>query len=111
MSAKIFLLFWYPLPYWGTLPSAVVVMLCEEGECPLCEELTLEISDLQQQDAKPGPVKMYGEPPARAQWHAIGEPLQRGLRQNRKRCCIDLPLRTTLCLDHTAPKHNGPNYS
>lgn len=32
------------------------------------------------QDAKPGPVKMYGVPPGRAWWPAVGAALERGVR-------------------------------
>jgi hypothetical protein len=42
--------------------------------------LTFELSGRRRQDAKPGPVKMYGVPPARAWWPAVGAPLERGVR-------------------------------
>ena len=42
--------------------------------------LTFELSGRRRQDARPGPVKMYGVPPARAWWPAVGAPLERGVR-------------------------------
>jgi hypothetical protein len=42
--------------------------------------LTFELSGRQRQDARPGPVKMYRVPPARAWWPAVGAPLERGVR-------------------------------
>ncbi len=42
--------------------------------------LTFELSGRRRQDAKPGPVKMYRVPPARAWWPAVGAPLERGVR-------------------------------
>jgi hypothetical protein len=47
--------------------------------------LTFELSGRRRQDARPGPVKMYGVPPARAWWPAVGAPLERGVRQQRVR--------------------------
>ena len=44
--------------------------------------LTFELSGRRRQDARPGPVKMYGVPPARAWWPAVGAPLERGVRQH-----------------------------
>ena len=46
--------------------------------------LTFELSGRQRQDAKPGPVKMYSVPPARAWWPAVGAPLERGVRAHRR---------------------------
>jgi len=45
--------------------------------------LTFELSGRQRQDARPGPVKMYGVPPARAWRPAGGAPLERGVRRRR----------------------------
>jgi hypothetical protein len=42
--------------------------------------LTFELSGRRRQDARPGPVKMYRVPPARAWWPAVGAPLERGVR-------------------------------
>jgi hypothetical protein len=42
--------------------------------------LTFELSGRRRQDARPGAVKMYGVPPARAWWPAVGAPLERGVR-------------------------------
>ncbi len=42
--------------------------------------LTFELSGRRRQDARPGPVKMYSVPPARAWWPAVGAPLERGVR-------------------------------
>jgi hypothetical protein len=42
--------------------------------------LTFELSGCQRQDARPGLVKMYRVPPARAWWPAVGAPLERGVR-------------------------------
>jgi hypothetical protein len=47
----------------------------------LCR-LTFELSWLQRQDARPGPVKMYTVPPAWAWWPAVGAPLERGVRRH-----------------------------
>ena len=45
--------------------------------------LTFELSGRQRQDARPGLVKMYRVPPARAWWPAVGAQLERGVRQQR----------------------------
>jgi hypothetical protein len=42
--------------------------------------ITFELSGRQRQDARPGLVKMYRVPPARAWWPAVGTPLERGVR-------------------------------
>jgi hypothetical protein len=42
--------------------------------------LTFELRGRQRQDARPGPVRMYSVPPARAWWPAVGAPLERGVR-------------------------------
>jgi hypothetical protein len=44
--------------------------------------LTFELSGRRRQDARPGPVKMYRVPPARAWWPAVGAPLERGVRRH-----------------------------
>jgi hypothetical protein len=44
--------------------------------------LTFELSGRQRQDARPGPVKMDGVPPARAWWPAVGALLERGVRHH-----------------------------
>ena len=41
------------------------------------------------QDARPGPVKMYRVPPARAWWPAVGPRLDRRVRRHL-RCCASL---------------------
>ena len=41
---------------------------------------TFELSGRRRQDARPGLVKMYRVPPARAWWPAVGAPLERGVR-------------------------------
>lgn len=41
-----------------------------------------ELSGGQRQDARPGQVKIYGVPPARARWPAVGAPLERGVRRH-----------------------------
>ena len=41
---------------------------------------TFELSGRRRQYARPGPVKMYRVPPARAWWPAVGAPLERGVR-------------------------------
>ena len=46
--------------------------------------LTFELSGRQRQDARPGPVKMYRVPPARAWWPAVGAPLERGVRRQAR---------------------------
>ena len=43
--------------------------------------LTFELSGRRRQDARPGLAKMYTVLPARAGWHAVGAPLERGVRQ------------------------------
>ena len=45
--------------------------------------LTFELRRDQRQDARPGPVKMYSVPPARAWWLAVGPRLERGVRPHR----------------------------
>ena len=50
--------------------------------------LTFELSGRQRQDARPGPVKMYRVPPARAWWPAVGAPLERGVRHQHA-CTAD----------------------
>ena len=42
--------------------------------------LTFELRRDRRQDARPGPVKMYSVPPARAWWLAVGPRLERGVR-------------------------------
>jgi hypothetical protein len=42
--------------------------------------LTFELTGRQRQDARPGLVKMYRVPPARAWWPAVGSPVERGVR-------------------------------
>jgi hypothetical protein len=42
--------------------------------------LTFEVSGRRRWDAKPGPVKMYRVPLARAWWPAVGAALDRGVR-------------------------------
>jgi hypothetical protein len=42
--------------------------------------LTFELSGRRRQGARPGSVKMYRVPPARAWWPAVGAPLERGVR-------------------------------
>ena len=44
--------------------------------------LTFELRRDQRQDARPGLVKMYRVPPARAWWPAVGPRLERGVRQH-----------------------------
>ena len=44
--------------------------------------LTFELSGRQRQDARPGLVKMYRVPPARAWWPAVGAPLERRVRRH-----------------------------
>ena len=45
--------------------------------------LTFELSGRRRQDARPGLVKMYRVPPARAWWPAGGAPRERGVRPHR----------------------------
>jgi hypothetical protein len=52
------------------------------AEVRLCG-LTFELSGSRRQDARPGLVKMYRVPPARAWWPAVGAPLERGVRLQR----------------------------
>jgi hypothetical protein len=47
--------------------------------------LTFELSGRRRQATRPGPVKMYGVPLARAWWLAVGAPLERGVRRH----CVD----------------------
>jgi len=60
--------------------------------------LTFELSGRRRQDARPGPVKMYRVPPARAWWPAVGAPLERGVRHHRAR-----PLTATSHYQCTTP--------
>ena len=50
--------------------------------------LTFELSGRRRQDARPGPVKMYRVPPARAWWPAVGAPLERGVRPRLARVAL-----------------------
>ena len=50
------------------------------AELCLCG-LTFELSGRRRQDARPGAVKMYRVPPARAWWPAVGAPLERMVRR------------------------------
>jgi hypothetical protein len=52
---------------------------CGHSWCEL-RRLTFELCGRQRKDARPGPVKMYRVPPARAWWPAVGAPLERGVR-------------------------------
>ncbi len=56
--------------------------------------LTFELSGRQRQATKPGPVKMYRVPPARAWWPAVGAPLERGVRHQ----CASLARRVAFCM-------------
>jgi hypothetical protein len=47
--------------------------------------LTFEVRRDRRQDAKPGPVKMYPVPPARAWWPAVGPRLDRRVRPHSSR--------------------------
>jgi hypothetical protein len=53
-----------------------------EGACACWNlpRLTFELTGRQRQDARPGPVKMYRVPPARAWWPAVAAPVERGVR-------------------------------
>jgi hypothetical protein len=57
--------------------QALTLLACH-WPCLRC--LTFELSGRRRQDARPGPVKMYRVPPARAWWLAVGAPLERGVR-------------------------------
>lgn len=57
--------------------------VCEHGDWDLWG-LTFELTGRQRQDAKPGPVRMYRVPPARAWWPAVGAPVERGVRPQRQ---------------------------
>ena len=48
--------------------------------------LTFELSGRRRQDARPGLVKMYRVPPARAWWPAVGAPVERRVRQHFLHC-------------------------
>jgi hypothetical protein len=43
-------------------------------------KFNVEITGRQRQDARHGLAKMYGVPPDRAWWPAVGAPLERGVR-------------------------------
>ena len=45
------------------------------------QRLTFELRRDRRQGARPGPVKMYRVPPARAWWLAVGPRLERGVRR------------------------------
>ena len=68
------------------------VMLEERG---ILRGLTFEVTGRRRQDAKPGPMKMYRVPPARAWWPAVGAPVDRGVRPGPRwaRQVIDLMMR------------------
>src|SRR5687768_3322425 len=52
----------------------------EIRHCGSLRGLTFEVRRDQRQDARPGPVKMYRVPPARAWWPAVGPRLDRRVR-------------------------------
>ena len=53
---------------------------CPHAASAACLGPTFELSGRRRQDARPGPVKMYCVPPARAWWPAVGAPLERVVR-------------------------------
>ncbi len=55
--------------------------LCWRSARRVLRGLTFEVTGRQRQDAKPGLVKMYRVPPARAWWPAVGAPVDRGVRR------------------------------
>jgi hypothetical protein len=55
---------------------AVLTRDADAGKC----SLTFELSGRRRQATRPGPVKMYSVPPARAWWPAVGAPLERRVR-------------------------------
>jgi len=70
--------------------------------------LTFELRGRRRQDARPGPVKMYSVPPARAWWPAVGAPLERGVRPQRaalhiRNCCRACRLATAWCCEECLP--------
>ena len=67
----------------GIARSECELRIClSTSALPLCG-LTFEVSGRQRWDARPGLVKMYRVPPARAWWPAVGAPLERGVRRHR----------------------------
>ena len=71
--------------------------------CFVCG-ITFELSGRRRQDARPAMQKMYTVPASRAWWHAVGAPLERGVRHQFSRlagqcvfACAGLcfPLRAT----------------
>jgi hypothetical protein len=93
----------------GTTPESVA--LCVDSRrslpwliCLFSWGLTFELSGRQWQDARPGPVKMYNVPPARAWWPAVGAPLERGVRplsrsvaKTRFLCSLDVGSTLSRC--------------
>ena len=70
-------------PHRGCLVHADRRAFCwGAAQWPLCC-LTFELSGHQRWDARPGLVKMYTVPPARAWRPAVGARLERGVRQHR----------------------------
>jgi len=53
---------------------------CDGSRTCSFRRLTLEVRRGRRQDARPGPVKMYSVPPARARWLAVGPRLDRRVR-------------------------------
>ena len=66
------------------LRRKALTLLARRGLSVRC--LTFELSGRRRQDARPGPVKMYRVPPARAWWPAVGAPLEREVRPHLQAC-------------------------
>ena len=73
--------------------------------------LTFELRRDQRQGARPGPVKMYRVPPARAWWPAVGPRLERRVRRHWRGVMISLAIWVSLrCpADEPAAGHCHPD--
>ena len=77
---------------------------------PLVCGLTFELRGRRRQDARPGPVKIYRVPPARAWWPAVGAPFERGVRQHSCGAMTDLHFHALYSASCCAPGQEKPQY-
>ena len=70
--------YWSRATAWRFMEAARITMVVLRG-------LTFELRRDRRRDARPGSVKMYRVPPARAWWLAVGPRLERGVRPQRSR--------------------------
>ena len=86
-------------------------MTCRTSILRLPEGLTFELSGRRRQDARPGPVRMYSVPPARAWWPAVGAPLERGVRLQCAWQGSGLHFHARHCVSRSALRQEQSRYS